>query len=322
MILAGDPRQLGPIITSDLCKKYGMDVSYMERLSGRPPYERGDDGTFRPSLITKLVQNYRSHPAILKLPNEMFYDNELQQCGDHFATHSMARWEHLPKKGFPIVFHAIQGENLREGNSPSWFNPQEAQEVVDYVDLLVKQSTPSVDVADIGIITPYARQVQKIRLLLKTRDLGDVKVGSVETFQGQERRVIIISTVRAENDLVDHDKKYNLGFVSNKKRFNVAVTRAQALLVIVGQPQVLATDKETWLLLLRMCRDNQSWIGEKWLEDIDTSNEEEEILASASGESWEETQAENDDWVMDGMERLDISHAVEQEGLGYVNREE
>uniref|UniRef100_A0A7S2N5D6 RNA helicase n=1 Tax=Helicotheca tamesis TaxID=374047 RepID=A0A7S2N5D6_9STRA len=297
-----------------------MDISYMERLSMRSPYDRGNDGVYNSNLLTKLVRNYRSHPSILKLPNEMFYDNELQQCGDHFVTNSMARWEHLPKKGFPVMFHAISGENLREANSPSWFNPQEAQEVVNYVDLLAKHSMPRVDPAEIGVVTPYARQAQKIRLALKTRDLGDVKVGSVETFQGQERRVIIISTVRAENDYVDHDKKYNLGFVSNKKRFNVAVTRAQALLIIVGQPQVLATDKETWLPLLRMCRDNQSWVGEEWVEGSDASKDEDDLLASVPEENTNE--ASDDDWVIFGMDRLGISQAVEQEGLGYINREE
>jgi len=179
LILAGDPMQLGPIITSDLCKKFKMDRSYMERLvNTSPAYNlEGNSGKYPPELVTLLVNNYRSHPDILKLPNEMFYRNQLVTCGDKFTTHSMAKWEHLPKEGFPIIFHAVDGENTREGNSPSWFNPQEAMVVVDYVKNLVKHSKPKICQEDIGIITPYARQVQKIRLALKVSDVGDVKVG-------------------------------------------------------------------------------------------------------------------------------------------------
>ncbi|KAL3911469.1 MAG: hypothetical protein SGILL_007271, partial [Bacillariaceae sp.] len=309
LILAGDPMQLGPIITSDLCKKFGMDVSYMERLvKTSPAYAVDENGAYPSELITLLVQNYRSHPSILKLPNEMFYDNKLLTRGDKLVTHSMARWEHLPTdKGFPVLFHSMDGENLREGSSPSWFNPQEAMEVVEYVRLLVKHSRPAIKEEDIGIITPYARQVQKIRIALKANDLGDCKVGSVETFQGQERRCIIISTVRSESQLLEHDKKFNLGFVANEKRFNVAVTRAKALLVVVGNPKVLATDKKNWLPFLRYCRDNGSWLGDKWNEG-EADDDENDGFEVVDGDSEEE----NDEW-----------HVVaDQENCGFINREE
>jgi hypothetical protein len=90
------------------------------------------------------------------------------------------------------------------------------------------------------------------------KGISGVKVGSVETFQGQERRVIVISTVRTENDLLEFDRKYNLGFVSNEKTFNVAITRVKALLIVIGHPKVLATDEARWLPLLRFCKENGS----------------------------------------------------------------
>lgn len=307
LVLAGDPKQLGPIITSDLCQKFGMSMSYMERLTGTDVYSRGDDGQYPADLLVKLVRTYRSHPAILKLPNEMFYDNELLACGDVFSTHSLVKWEHLPQQGFPIVFHAVNGENLREGTSPSWFNREEAQEVVNYVDLLVNQSRPAINPQDIGIITPYARQAQKIRQLLKHLNFDEIKVGSVETFQGQERRVIIISTVRAESELLSVDRKYNLGFVSNEKRFNVAVTRAKSLLIVVGSPSVLATDEKTWRPFLRYCKDNHAWAGQPW--------EEEEYVNSSL-----DVADSNDSWLI--VDDGGVSQSVLQEGLGYINREE
>jgi helicase MOV-10 len=162
LILAGDPGQLGPVVTTELCERFGLNISYMERLTKTEVYSCGENGEYPEDLLTKLIHNYRSHPSILKLPNEMFYDNELLVCGDVLSTSSLARWEHLPQTGFPVIFHAVNGENLREGTSPSWFNPQEDKEVVNYVDLLVNQLRPAVMLEDIDIITPYARQAQKI----------------------------------------------------------------------------------------------------------------------------------------------------------------
>lgn len=179
LVLAGDPMQLGPIVTSELCKKFRMDRSYMERLVHTSPAYRLEDNANRypPELVTLLVNNYRSHPHILKLPNEMFYRDQLVPMGDVFTTHSMARWEHLPQKGFPMLFHAVDGENTREGTSPSWFNPQEAMVVVEYVRKLAEESKPKIAPEDIGVITPYARQVEKIRLALRVSGLEGVKVG-------------------------------------------------------------------------------------------------------------------------------------------------
>lgn len=325
LIMAGDPRQLGPIVTSAVCKEFGMGMSYMERLLTHSPlYSTTSDcitglSAYPPELVTMLTRNYRSHESIIKLPNDMFYDTKLVACGDRMVTNSMARWEHFPttrSKDFPIMFHSIDGENLREGKSPSWFNPQEATVVVDYVDRLINQSRPPVSKTDIGIITPYARQVQKIRLALKTKGLDDdrqmIKVGSVECFQGQERRCIIISTVRSEESLLSHDQRYNLGFVASPKRFNVAVTRAKALLVVVGNPRVLSTDTKHWLPFLRYCKNNKAWIGDEW-DDDECKNDADDIGGDSSndGSGIVIDTVEDDDWDM-----------VDAFPRGYINREE
>jgi helicase MOV-10 len=313
MILAGDPKQLGPIITSDVCRRFGMQVSYMERLMGHENVygRQEEDGLYEVNLLTKLIRNYRSHPSILKLPNEMFYNNDLECCGDPMTTHNLAQWEHLPRAGFPVLFHAMNGENLREGISPSWFNPQEAQQVVQYVKLLMKETKPPLKADEIGIITPYQRQAQKIRLALDTQDIRDIKVGSVEAFQGQERRCIILSTVRAETEHVSSDLRYNLGFVANEKRFNVAVTRAKTLLIVIGCPQVLAMDKENWFPFLQYCHENGSWCGEEWDPKEATSPEEyDEVVADVdSAGEWDLVEA-------------GPSQVAEQEGVAFIRREE
>lgn len=82
---------------------------------------------------------------------------------------------------------------------------------------------------DIGIITPYTLQAREIRSIGDESYDGKLqpKVGSVEEFQGQERNVIIISTVRSNTKHISQDGKSGLGFINNKNRLNVAISRAR-----------------------------------------------------------------------------------------------
>ncbi|RPD55533.1 P-loop containing nucleoside triphosphate hydrolase protein [Lentinus tigrinus ALCF2SS1-7] len=238
IVLSGDPKQLGPIVRSSIARDHGLGVSYMERLIERGVY----DAQHRRTSWIKLLQNYRSHASILAYPNEKFYEGELEVCGDHATTHSFVGSPQLESPKFPIVFHAIAGHNDRESTSPSYFNIDEASEVKAYVQALLNDRNFPIQARDIGVITPYHAQVRKIRKLLRDTGFGDVDVGSVEIFQGQERRAIIISTVRSSADLLAYDAKFTLGFVSNPRRFNVAVSRAQALLIVVGDASILSVD--------------------------------------------------------------------------------
>ena len=79
--------------------------------------------------MTKLVNNYRSHSSILSLYSNTFYHGELERCADPAITSLMCDWEGLLLKGFPLLFHGVIGKDMREGNSPSWFNPVEIIQV-------------------------------------------------------------------------------------------------------------------------------------------------------------------------------------------------
>ncbi|XP_068454650.1 putative helicase mov-10-B.2 [Clinocottus analis] len=280
VVLAGDPKQLGPILRSPFALKYGMGVSLLERLMKDFSLYGQDEGVFNNRYVTKLLRNYRSHPAILKVPNELFYDEELLCCADEMMRNSYCRWEYLKKQDFPVIFKGVTGVDDREASSPSFFNVAEVEVLMDYVKKLLqtdgKKGLGRISPKDIGIIAPYRKQVQKIRKALKEvekgfnfRDMNSLKVGSVEEFQGQERRVILVSTVRSSPKYVEIDAQFNLGFVKNKKRFNVAVTRAKALLIVVGNPRVLNTDP-TWARFIQYCHDEGGYDGyEQVEEDVD-----------------------------------------------------
>ncbi|KAI0777345.1 P-loop containing nucleoside triphosphate hydrolase protein [Trametes elegans] len=258
VVLSGDPMQLGPVIRSSIARELGLGKSYLERLMERAVY---DPQTGRGRSFIKLVKNFRSHKAILDYPNERFYNDELEVCGPQATINSLLGSPMLVNAKWPVVFHYISGENERESTSPSYFNIDEATEAVDYVKELRKDRRHPIRAADIGIITPYYAQVRKIRLLLRKEKIEDVKVGSVEEFQGQERRVIIVSTVRSTRDLLSYDAKFTLGFVSNPRRFNVAITRAQALLVVIGDASVLSIDP-LWRAFMNYVHLHGGWRGD------------------------------------------------------------
>lgn len=289
LVLAGDPKQLGPVLRSPLAQLHGLGQSLLERLMKQNAlYQKSQDGHsgFDTRFVTKLLRNYRSHPVILKVPNELFYENELLVFANEMEREAFCHWEHLPKKGFPVVFHGVMGKDEREANSPSFFNVTEIEVIVSYLDKLIqtqgKKGLPKLSTNDIGIITPYRKQVEKIRKALNTvaelKKWKDIKVGSVEEFQGQERRVIIVSTVRSSVNYVKMDQDFNIGFLSSEKRFNVAMTRAKALLIVVGNPVILSKDP-TWQRFIRYCELEQGYTG---FDYKDSEGEEDVVSRLAS----------------------------------------
>jgi helicase MOV-10 len=303
IIIAGDHKQLGPIIHSTVARKLGLGISLLERLMSycqwdRPSYSyrvfkmhnprRGKSDMEKYSAgaqlySVKLLNNYRSHEGILEVPNDLFYKSELQVCAEPLVSNYFTGWSLLPNKTIPVMFMHTVGKDMREGDSPSWFNITEVQ-LVSEVITRVKESYPRITNDQFGVITPYNKQAQSIRTILKSKHEG-ISVGTVENFQGQERMVIIISTVRSNPEYLEHDTRYNLGFLNDPKRFNVAMTRAKALLIVIGNGNILCQDP-SWRRWIEYCvekkcisgldselKENLSKELPEQLEDIESDDE-------------------------------------------------
>jgi putative helicase MOV10L1 len=258
IVLVGDPFQLGPVIQSKLAKECGLGVSLLSRIYHMNPYMRDtsaneEHGYYDPRCITKLVESYRCCPQLIQVNSDLFYHSEL-------VCHPGRNEPLLRKMGlnFPILFHGIDGKDLQESDNPSWYN---AAEVVEAVRYLMKLYHSGLSADDVGIITPYRKQADKIRQMTRggmSKAIG--KVSTIEDFQGQEREAIILSLVRSNPLHLRHDMHFNLGFLFDAKRFNVSTSRAKSLLIVLGDPFLLQKD-ECWKQLLKYCILNDAYVG-------------------------------------------------------------
>ncbi|KAJ8090463.1 adenylosuccinase ade13 [Marasmius tenuissimus] len=275
LVLCGDPNQLGPIIVSDAARKSELDVSLLERLFERPVYaehpetrskvvsptalewQHGGPPNFKP--FVNLTKNYRSHPAILMPPSAMFYNDSLEP----YATNGLISWAGLPNPSFPVKFIGSYTKEDSVNEKATWYNPGEIERIVEVVSSLMAEATkssPPLQPRDIGVMAPWREQVWRLRKSLRKEGYAQVDVGSVEDFQGREKRVIIISCVRSTPKYLEEDRAKGIGVVLEKKRMNVAITRAKELLVVVGNGGLLCRDPY-WKGFLQFAIRNGLYVG-------------------------------------------------------------
>jgi RNA helicase armi len=235
VILAGDPMQLGPVVLSQFALNRGLGKSLLVRMLERTPYKKDDQyhvQGYDPRLVTKLRINYRSMQSILSCYSDLFYDGELESMVSDTGSPERAILDRVreifmcedanPSCG--LFFIGTNGVERQVVDSPSWCNPTEAQQIHLVLMHLYKKG---INIDDVGIITPYQQQVKNIRQVLDDAGLAAPKIGSVEEFQGQERQIILISTVRSRKKMLNKDIKFSLGFVKSPKRLNVSISRAR-----------------------------------------------------------------------------------------------
>lgn len=271
VILAGDPMQLGPVVLSRSARDRDLDKSFLMRILERFPYLRDNERFtkgYDSRLITKLIYNYRSVPSIVQVFNELFYNAELIPVLSE-ENPFLDRVRHiLPgydkqtsesqttnKNNCAAFFYAINGTNQQKPDSPSWFNAREASSVFMFV---LKLFRLNVNKNEIGIITPYQQQVRTIRKLFEEADEEPPKIGSVEEFQGQERSIILLSTVRTTGAMMREEQKHMLGFINSPKRLNVSISRPKFVLVLFGNPNLLKNDSN-WYHYIKYCINNKTY---------------------------------------------------------------
>jgi len=210
LVLIGDQNQLQPVIVLEeninkrLMEKYHIEESYNYCNNSIIKTMQAKD---KVSRFILLRYHYRCQKKIIQFSNTRFYDDKLR-----IKTVS----SDLPDQ---LEFYQVKSEKYQEERNSSY------QEAATIVEIIKKNKYK-----DVGIITPFRNQAEEIKKLLKINQIFDVDVGTIHTFQGDEKSVIIMSTAILK---ATSEKTYKWA-EENKEMINVAVTRAKDKLILVG----------------------------------------------------------------------------------------
>lgn len=220
VILAGDHCQLPPTVISREAAKEGFAVSLLEQVVQR----YGD------AVTRLLTRQYRMHDDIMRFSSEHFYDDELT-ADESVVAHRLCDLPNVKESEFtsaPVTFIDTAGAGWEEEQEPdgeSRRNPEEGRLVLRKANELHEAGLP---LSDIAVIAPYAAQVRWLR------QHGDrrLEIDTVDGFQGREKEAVIITLVRS-------NQTGEIGFLSDTRRMNVALTRARRKLIIIGDSATL-----------------------------------------------------------------------------------
>jgi len=226
VIFAGDHCQLPPTVKSIAALKAGLGKTLMERIVEN-----------KPEVVTLLKVQYRMNDEIMRFSSDWFYHGEV-------VSAPQVKYRGILDYDIPMMWIDTKDEdNNREtfvGESYGRINKDEAEltlaSLEQYFTKIGKQRVLDEEI-DVGIISPYRAQVQYLRRLIKKREFFKpyrrlISVNTVDGFQGQERDVVLISLVRA-------NEEGQIGFLRDLRRMNVAITRARMKLIIIGDSSTL-----------------------------------------------------------------------------------
>lgn len=223
VILAGDHLQLPPTIKSEEAAKGGLATTLLEKIV-----------RLHPEAVVLLEEQYRMHEHIMGYSSKVFYGNKLK-AHESVAQHLVH--EEIP----PVEFVDTAGCGFDEKvESTSISNPEEASLLLKHLSQLVTNLAPHYSAENfptIGVISPYREQVYVLKELLEhtpalTPYAAKMAINTIDSFQGQERDIIYISMCRSNGE-------GSIGFLSDIRRMNVAMTRARKKLVVIGDSATL-----------------------------------------------------------------------------------
>ena len=159
----------------------------------------------------------------------------------------------------PLITQVPSGRHHHTIDSRSLKNKAEARVVVDIVKDLLTDENLNFTTNDIGVVASFRAQVLLIRTMLRGVGLSGIRVGSIDDYQGQEENVVIVSTVfagrhQSSPKRASRSDELDLGLLKNPRRFNVAVTRASSLLVVIGKSNSIRRDP-CWRDLISLCME-------------------------------------------------------------------
>ncbi len=226
IILAGDQCQLPPTVLSRDAARQGFELSLLERLHG----------IYGEQITRMLDVQYRMHRQIMDFSSGQFYEGKLI-AHDSVGAHLLSQIDSVAATELtqcPITFIDTAGAGWDEQLEPegeSRFNPHEAALTVKKVKQLCESGLPS---ADIAVIAPYAAQVRLLKELFLQADFetAGLEVDTVDGFQGREKEAVVITTVRSNST-------GEIGFLGDRRRMNVALTRARRKLIVIGDSATL-----------------------------------------------------------------------------------
>ena len=242
VILAGDHCQLPPTVKSVEAMSGGLGTTLMETLAQR-----------HPEAVRLLTMQYRMNETLMRFSSEWFYDGKL------VAAPEVKYRSLLDEMDWPLVWVEAEGmlpespadvlnglseTEHEETTGRSLTNRSEALRTLSalraYVERIGRRRLLEERV-DFGVISPYRAQVQLLRSLLRNDEYlrplrKNITVNTVDAFQGQERDVVVVSLVRA-------NEQGNIGFLNDLRRMNVAMTRAKMKLILVGDAETLCRHK-------------------------------------------------------------------------------
>ncbi|XP_073120216.1 probable helicase MAGATAMA 3 [Henckelia pumila] len=236
-ILVGDECQLPGTIKSKLSEKAGFGRSLFERLSSLGHSKH------------LLNMQYRMHPSISQFPNANFYKKQILDAPNVLSKSYERCYLEGGMFGTYSFINILGGKEEVDDVGHSRRNMVEVAVTLKILQKLFQGWNGSEEKPSIGVISPYAAQVAAIDDELLKQKCGNrhkftIKVKSVDGFQGGEEDIIIISTARSNESGV-------IGFLSDPRRVNVALTRARHCLWILGNERTLSKANSVWKALIR-----------------------------------------------------------------------
>ncbi|MEM9942495.1 MAG: AAA domain-containing protein [Planctomycetota bacterium] len=225
VIFAGDHQQLPPTVLSTEAARQGFAISLMER-----QMEQYND-----QVSKMLTVQYRMHQQIMNFSSSHFYRGELK-ADTSVENHLLSDIDGVDSVHWmqePITFIDTAGAGWDEELEPdgeSKRNPNEADLVLRKVEMLLSAGLWAKDIA---VIAPYAAQVRMLRDRYSGPD--GLEIDTVDGFQGREKEAVVITLVRSNT-------KGEIGFLADRRRMNVALTRAKRKLIVVGDSATLGHD--------------------------------------------------------------------------------